>query len=416
MLAVLTVGLLFLLPGGLVWAQDAGTIEYPENGTGSVATYTAVDPEGKSIVWSLAAADDMDDFSIENGVLRFKSSPDFEDPKGGGDNGTDNTYVVTVEASDGGEGTTATETVMIKVTNVEEPGTVTLSTLQPQVGVEIIATLTDPDNNLATEASVSWQWYRGNSEIVGATDGAGALMSSYTPTTGGVGSVLRATAMYDDGEDEDKTAQENSAHAVRQAPESNIPPTFPDQNLEMTDVQTEQTRTVAENTPAGTNLGAPVVASDPDVLTYSLDDAGAMSFDINRATGQLITKVALNFEGSPPNTVAVTATDPFGAEATSVVTITVTDMNEDPMVTGDASIDHAESNADQVAPLNAAPDVYTGSDVDAADEDDDLDWSLSGADASKFSILETAPRAPSPSRPTPTTSLPETRAGTTCMK
>ena len=37
----------------------------------------------------------------------------------------------------------------------------------------------------------------------------------------------------------------------------------------------------------------------PTVLTYSLDDAGAMSFDINRATGQLITKVALNFEETP---------------------------------------------------------------------------------------------------------------------
>ena len=58
----------------------------------------------------------------------------------------DNTYVVTVEASDGGEDTTATEELTIEVTNVEEPGTVTLSTLQPQVGVAITATLTDPDN------------------------------------------------------------------------------------------------------------------------------------------------------------------------------------------------------------------------------------------------------------------------------
>ena len=36
LLAVLAVGLLFLLPGGLVWAQDAGIIEYPENGTGAL--------------------------------------------------------------------------------------------------------------------------------------------------------------------------------------------------------------------------------------------------------------------------------------------------------------------------------------------------------------------------------------------
>ena len=225
----LCLSLLFLLNGGLAQAQESDTIEYPENGTGAVATLTAVDPEGESIVWSLADGDDSAVFDIEDGLLTFKSSPDFEDPKGGGANGEDNTYVVSVLASDGGEDTTATETLTIEVTNVEEPGTVMLSTLQPQVGVAIAATLTDPDNATATTAT--WQWYRGNSEIVGATNGPGTLMSSYTPTTGDVGSVLRATAMYDDGEDDDKTAQENSAHAVRQAPETNIPPSFPDQDL-----------------------------------------------------------------------------------------------------------------------------------------------------------------------------------------
>ena len=386
LLALLAVGTLSLLASGLVRAQEAGPIMYPEKYTGAVATLTAVDPEGESIVWSLDdAVGDNEDFDIENGVLTFKSAPDFEAPA---DTGTDNTYVVTVQASDGGEDTTATEELTIEVTNVEEPGTVMLSTLQPQVGVAITATLTDPDTIEGTDlTAVTWQWYRGNSEIVGATDGPGALMSSYTPTTGDVGSVLRATAMYDDGEDDDKTAQEDSAYAVRQAPESNIPPTFPDQDLDTPNVQTAQTREVAENTPAGTNIGAPVVASDPDVLTYSLDNTGAESFDINRATGQLMTKVALNFEGSPPNTATVTATDPFGAEAMSVVTITVTDVNEDPMVTGDASIDHAESNETTVTALGADP-AYTATDADAADPVADLKWTLSGADAGKFELNE----------------------------
>ena len=52
--------------------------------------------------------------------------------------------VVTVEASDGGQGTTAMKEVTIVVTNVDEPGTVTLSTLQPQVDVAITATLDRP--------------------------------------------------------------------------------------------------------------------------------------------------------------------------------------------------------------------------------------------------------------------------------
>ena len=117
----------------------------------------------------------------------------------------------------------------------------------------------------------------------------------------------------------------------------------------MEQTNTNQTREVAENTPSGTNVGAPVVASDPDVLTYSLGGTNAASFDINRATGQLMTKAALDFEDSlnPPNkefAVEVTATDPFGAMATAQVTIMLTDVNEDPSVTGAASIDHAESN------------------------------------------------------------------------
>ena len=373
--SLLAVSLMFMLPGGLLHAQT-GPIEYPENGTGPVATFTAIDPEGESIVWSLAAGGDMEDFSIENGVLRFKSSPDFESP--GNDS---NTYEVTVQASDGGQGTTATEVVTIEVTNVDEDGTVTLSTLQPQVGVEIMATLDDPDN--VTANTDSWQWYRGNSEIVGATQ------ASYAPTAGDVGSILRATAMYDDGEDEDKTAQEESAHAVRQAPDSNIPPSFPDQDLNTQGAQTEQTREVVENTPVGTNLGAPVAASDPDVLTYSLSGTDEESFDITRATGQLITKAPLDHETEDMYTVTVTATDPFGAMVTSQVTITVTDVNEAPMVEGAASIDHAESGTE----LDTDADTdgveaanYTVSDPDEDDTQTELEVTLRGNDRDKFSI------------------------------
>ena len=45
-----------------------------------------------------------------------------------------NFYEVTVIATDTW-GATDTITVTISVTNVEEPGTVTLSTVQPQVGI-----------------------------------------------------------------------------------------------------------------------------------------------------------------------------------------------------------------------------------------------------------------------------------------
>ena len=63
------------------------SIGYPENGTGAVATYTAVDPEDAEIVWSLGG-DDAALFSIEGGVLAFAAAPDFESPA---DADTDNT-------------------------------------------------------------------------------------------------------------------------------------------------------------------------------------------------------------------------------------------------------------------------------------------------------------------------------------
>jgi hypothetical protein len=203
--------------------------------------------------------------------------------------------------------------------------------------------------------------------------------------------------MYDDGEDEDKTAQEDSANSVRSAPATNTDPVFPDQNLNTDGVQTEQTREVAENTPAGRNLGPRVAATDPgDVLTYSLDTGNdAASFDINRATGQLTTKAALDYEDADirESTVTVTATDPFGATVTSVVTITVTDVNEDPTVMGAASIDHAENGTelDIDAEASGVQDaIYTASDEDDADNAaTGLTWLLSGADASKFDITTT---------------------------
>ena len=74
--------------------------DYPENDTGQVATYTAVDPDEDSITWSLDGPD-QGDFSIEGGILTFfNMTPDYENPA---DAGTDNEYHVTIEASDATE-------------------------------------------------------------------------------------------------------------------------------------------------------------------------------------------------------------------------------------------------------------------------------------------------------------------------
>ena len=153
----LAVGFLLLFPGGFAQAQEASNIPYQENGTGPVTTLTATDPEGGTIYWSLAdetfsnaaadieAADaaDSGDFSISaGGVLTFNVPPDYEPGKNPEDETADNEYKIVVVASDDapGAGTEASPTEMaykkvtIMVTDVPEPGIVTLSSLQPQVG------------------------------------------------------------------------------------------------------------------------------------------------------------------------------------------------------------------------------------------------------------------------------------------
>ena len=89
------------------------------------------------------------------------------------------------------------------------------------------------------------------------------------------------------------------------------------------------TRSVAENTAAGENIGDPVAATDAnnDTLTYTLGGADAESFDIEESSGQLQTKAALDYETKTNYTVEVTATDQSGASATITVTITVTDVD-----------------------------------------------------------------------------------------
>ena len=83
LLAVLVLGLALSLSDGLVRAQDSSTIDYAENGTEPVATFTADDPEDDTITWSVTSTG-TEDFKIdEDGVLEFINPPDYEAPLGG---------------------------------------------------------------------------------------------------------------------------------------------------------------------------------------------------------------------------------------------------------------------------------------------------------------------------------------------
>ena len=391
LLALLTASLLFLLSGGPLHAQEAA-IQYPENGTAAVATYTAVDPEGADITsWTLGGAD-ADDFMIDGGVLTFMKSPDYEMAT---DADTDNTYSVTVQATDESNKVGMHE-VTVEVTNVDEPGTVTLSALRPQSQTMFNATHTDPDGpDVGSEiTNLKWQWAKSSSKNGSYSDIDDAIASSYTPQDTDNGSYLRVTATYTDPEGSGKSAMATSVYKVQAVRGDNNAPVFPDQNPDTEgDQSTTAMRTVAENTASGQAIGDPVVAEDEDgdVLTYTLSGADADSFSIDWATGQLMTKGELDHEtGGGTRTVTVRATDPAGVPQAQIaaednsdeitVTITVTDVGEPPAVSGEA----AETFAELAGNIATALDAYTGTDPDEGAPTPT--WSVAGDDGSKFSI------------------------------
>ena len=94
-------------------------------------------------------------------------------------------------------------------------------------------------------------------------------------------------------------------------------------------------RSIAENTAAGQNVGAAVTATDTDTgdtLSYALGGADAASFDIVGTTGQIRTKanVSYDHEAKSSYTVTVTASDNSNATAVADVTISITDVDEPP--------------------------------------------------------------------------------------
>ena len=102
------------------------TVDYAENGTAAVDTYTATDADGQavSVTWSLEG-DDSGDFTISAGALSFASSPDHESAT---DDNTDNVYDVTVVATDGSEA--GRLNVSVTVTGVDEEPTADAGTAQ----------------------------------------------------------------------------------------------------------------------------------------------------------------------------------------------------------------------------------------------------------------------------------------------
>ena len=445
-------------------------VDYPEidedgaPNTAAVATYVGTDAEGDSISWDLRGADAAL-FTIAGGVLQFVDSPDFEDAKDvvGTNTATPeadaglNTYSVVIRAiagrdpDDTGPAEAVDTPVTVTVTNVDEDGEVVISWLQPEVGIAITASLTDPDGDVTP----TWAWTVsevekppldiGDDNHWGDAPGennSGNTDQSYTPAGADLtnnpddttdddpideGKFLRVTATYNEN-GETRTARAMSAYPVqaRGLGAKNQSPDFVGDKVE---------RSVAETAEVGDNVGAVVKAtvvarSDTDILTYGLraftaDDVGdtgvatpadaaadVAAFDIDKATGQITVAQKLDFESRGPvgedrdgkyvvvvevfDPSANTTPDPTIGYDFIVVVITAEDINEDPVLSGrpELTINEIDSgDEDAVNPLfvgNTANEDPVVNVYNVFDEDHRAAtqrWDLEGEDAGEFQLI-----------------------------
>ena len=295
------------------FAGDSTTRSVPENSSGGTNVGTAVsatDPDsGDSLTYVLYNG--VGKFTIVSGTgqIRVASNAglNFEDTQ---------EYDVTVRATDNG-GLYDEISVTINITDELEPATLDSVTIGSIMRTSAVATfaLTNVEGTSVevymryrTPAG-SGSWLNGGSESTAGTsvsiDMAGLTEGATYRVQGSLSSAFTNTVQRD------FTTTANNGPVYSPA---------------------TVTRQIEENRAAGTNIGAPVSATDADgdTLAYTVGGTDASAFAIDGGTAQLSvgSGTVLDFETKASYSLTVTATDSHSASATANVTIEVVDVRE----------------------------------------------------------------------------------------
>ena len=322
------------------------------------AALTATDTDaGDTLTYTLEGADAASfDIVSTSGQIRTRPGVTY-------DHEARSSYSVTVKADDGNAGT-ATVAVTITVTDVAEPPaapaapTVT-ATSASTTSVDV--TWTAPANpgkpaisgyDLRYRAGTGGSWTDGPQNRTGAS-------ASIASLTAGTSYQVQVRATNAEGDGPWSASGTGSTGTA-----SNAAPTFANPTA---------TRSVPENSAAGTNVGAVVTATDTDAgdtLAYTLEGADAASFDIVSTSGQIRTRpgVTYDHEARSSYSVTVKADDGNAGTATVAVTITVTDVAEPPAAPAAPAVTATSASTTSVdvtwtAPANPGKPAISGYDL-----------------------------------------------------
>ena len=311
------------------------SLNVAENQT-AVTTLTATDPDaGTNLVYSIISGADRARFTINasTGVLSFVSAPNFEAPT---DVGANNVYDVTVAVSDGSK--SDSKAFAITVTNVNEGVTIS--------GSQTAYLVTENSLSVGTFSATDGD---GDALTWTIAGGADAARFAIDPTSGALRFVAAPNfeAPGDAGSnniyDVVISASDGSLSASRA-----LTVQISDQNEGPLIVSGGGGDTASISVAENVNLAATIVADDPDAqdspYTFSITGgADAALFYVHAQTGQLYfrSNVGGDFE-APADAdhnnvyeVTVSVSDGTNPADTQALFITVTNVNEAPVITSD---------------------------------------------------------------------------------
>ena len=170
----------------------------------------------------------------------------------------------------------------------------------------------------------SFQWVRVNADGTNPVN-IGTDLYTYALVADDEGKKIKVEISFQDDDGNDEALTSAAYPLSGTVDPANNAPTFTE--------GASATRSVAENTAAGADIGDRVAAADTDTgdtLTYTLGGTDAAAFAMVSTSGQLRTKAALNFEAKSSYAVTVSVSDGNGGADSIAVTINVTDADEQP--------------------------------------------------------------------------------------
>ena len=317
----------------------------------TIATATAVDPEGDVITYSLSGTG-SENFSISSdGTVTLANTLDYE---------TTSSYTITLTATDG---TNSVESnLTITVSDVNETITLSSSLASGSFSEDtssgtIIATSTATDPEGATITySLSGT---GSDNFTISSDGTITLVSDLDYET------LTSYNLVLSASDGTNTETNNLVFSVSNVEEA------------VTLSTTLASSSFAEDISAGSVI-ATTTAADPDgnEITYTLTGTGSDNFSISN-DGSITLLNSLDYESQTSYTLTLTASD-GSTSASSELTFSVTDVEE--LINFSISL----------AANSFAEDTATGTTIATASatntEGDAITFSLSGTGSENFSI------------------------------